>query len=286
MRFCSYLIVFLVSGLSAQQEPGNLVPLPAEMNQEFVESLLEEPHSPDDMIHELRSAPRAGLYRFETEKKEAGYLELKVVRGRFLVQHPLEMEGLKGVVVWPFDEQMKNLRHWNGTLEGKIQENQVSYGENQLFTVSLATVDNGNPVLEMTYRMDGEGSLIRIQGVYREGEEEMAFDLALEREGEPGLEPQKNWIERNLVLFIVSIHLCWIVPTVLFLVFYPIYVRKQEARRTLELAAVTEELGLGFDAEGDPALSDELASFPLFTIGGGRELKNLVSAAEWAYKIS
>ena len=72
MRFCSYMIVFLVSGLSAQQEPGNLVPLPAEMNQEFVESLLEEPHSPGNMIQELRSAPRAGLYRFETEPNQGG----------------------------------------------------------------------------------------------------------------------------------------------------------------------------------------------------------------------
>ncbi|MEC9093248.1 MAG: hypothetical protein VX438_11115 [Planctomycetota bacterium] len=283
MRFFPFMIVVWASGLSGQQEPENRVPRPETMSQALLQSLLAEPHSPEDLIPEISSVPRPGVYRFRfaTGLKDAqadGYLKLKVVRRRFLVQHPLKMEGLAGVVVWAFDDQLKTPRHWSGTREGKILEHHVSYGDKQLFTESLATVANGKPLLELNYRVDEEGNLVGIQGVYREGEEEMPWQLVLERAGEPDLELQKHWIERNLVLFMVSIHLCWIVPTVLFLIFYPIYVRKQEAKRTLELRAATEELGLDFAAEGDLELNEELASLPLTTIGRARELKNLISA--------
>ncbi|MCH2177521.1 MAG: hypothetical protein MK106_01840 [Mariniblastus sp.] len=89
---------------------------------------------------------------------------------------------------------------------------------------------------------------------------------------------RKNWVDRNLALFITLVQLAWIVPTVLSLVFYHFYVKRRERRRSEALQVIAEEMGLDFKPEGDAVFQEGLPAFPLFEIGRAKKLTNLWQA--------
>lgn len=89
---------------------------------------------------------------------------------------------------------------------------------------------------------------------------------------------EKNWIDRNTVLFVILIQLGWIIPTVLIIAIVHVVVKRREERRTEALAIAADEMGLIFKPEGDDAFHQSLPEFPLFQIGRKQLLKNLILA--------
>ena len=89
---------------------------------------------------------------------------------------------------------------------------------------------------------------------------------------------EKNWIDRNVGLFIILIQLGWIIPTVLIIAIVHFVVKRREERRTEALAIAADEMGLIFKPEGDDAFHQSLPEFPLFQIGRKQLLKNLILA--------
>ena len=89
---------------------------------------------------------------------------------------------------------------------------------------------------------------------------------------------EKNWIDRNVGLFIILIQLGWIIPTVLIIAIVHVVVKRREERRTEALATAADEMGLIFKPEGDDAFHQSLPEFPLFQVGRKQLLKNLILA--------
>ena len=89
---------------------------------------------------------------------------------------------------------------------------------------------------------------------------------------------EKNWIDRNIGLFIILVQLGWIIPTVLIIAIVHFVVKRREERRTEALATVADEMGLIFQPEGDAAFHQSLPEFPLFQVGRKQLLKNLLLA--------
>ena len=87
----------------------------------------------------------------------------------------------------------------------------------------------------------------------------------------------KNWIERNLILFITLIHLGWIIPTFGGIAIWHVVSKRREQKRTEALAATINEMGLLFEPDGD-AFHQSLPRFPLLEIGRSRQLTNLIQA--------
>ena len=98
------------------------------------------------------------------------------------------------------------------------------------------------------------------------------------RDDEGEEKPKRNWIEDNLVLFLVLVHGTWITLVVGGLLIAKAVVRRREEKRTNGLRAVAGELELTFLEDGDEALAERLSGLPLFDIGRGRTLKNLIVA--------
>ena len=87
-----------------------------------------------------------------------------------------------------------------------------------------------------------------------------------------------NWIEENLLLFLLLVHGAWIIPLVTYLIVAPRIVRKREQRRTNELKAVAEQLELQFQDTGDAVFEERVGMLPLFNIGRLRTMTNLIIA--------
>ena len=108
------------------------------------------------------------------------------------------------------------------------------------------------------------------EAVHRDDEGHLEDEVEVKRE--------RNWIEDNLVLFLVLVHGTWITLVVGGLLIAKAVVRRREEKRTNGLRAGAGELELTFLEDGDEALAERLAGLPLFDIGRGRTLKNLIVA--------
>ncbi len=111
-----------------------------------------------------------------------------------------------------------------------------------------------------------------------DGEVDQREDEGDQRDDEGEEKREEGWIANNLVLFLVLVHGSWIILVVGGLLIARIVVRRREEKRTNGLRGVAEELELTFLADGDEALAERLSGLPLFDIGRGRTLKNLIVA--------
>ncbi|QEG20832.1 hypothetical protein [Mariniblastus fucicola] len=81
-----------------------------------------------------------------------------------------------------------------------------------------------------------------------------------------------NKVEAFVVLPLTLVVMLGIVGLIVWLV------RKYEKKRTENLAAIAQELGLEFTAEGSPDLQEKLSVFPMFNKGRSRKMKNVMTA--------
>ncbi|MEE3284017.1 MAG: hypothetical protein VX311_05490 [Planctomycetota bacterium] len=124
-----------------------------------------------------------------------------------------------------------------------------------------------------------------VQAAEGEGPREVEVMDAVDRGGES--DPvedrrdevrERGWIDNNLVLFLVLVHGSWISVAIAWMLIARHYNRVREEKRTNALGEIAGELELKFLAEGDEALTERLASLPLFNIGRNQTLSNLVVA--------
>ena len=115
-----------------------------------------------------------------------------------------------------------------------------------------------------------------------QGKPEFGSDKALGAEGDPGEEdgePKKrDWISENIVLFLGLLYSGVFLVIGGIILFVWLHARRKLRERTEALTAMSEELGLMFQPEGDADLLSKLGSMPLFNIGRSRKLTNLFVA--------
>ena len=87
-----------------------------------------------------------------------------------------------------------------------------------------------------------------------------------------------GWIENNLALFLVLVHGFWIIAIIVAIVIVKRVARRRAKQRTDALQAVAAELGLPFHEATDEAFQEKLSVLPLFNIGRGQTLTNLIVA--------
>ena len=108
-------------------------------------------------------------------------------------------------------------------------------------------------------------------------EGEPAHDGEVDQRDDEGKEKRKEgWIVDNLALFLSVTYGSIIILVVGGLLLARHVVRVSEEKRTNGLRTVADELELTFLANGDEALAKRLSGLPLFDIGRGRTLKNLI----------
>ena len=300
-------VVWLWTGLSsAAADPapaaGNdrplppLVPVPAPMDEQAIRTLMAQPHDINGMLPELGKLASPGTYRREVHFEHDGnktdtrdlFVTISVVNRRFLVQQPHpeeEDDSLGALSVWTYDREQQVYRVWLGTADGRILEAQATVlPDSHIFELEFVeSPAREDEAIEGTCEVlvdEDNTEMFVLEGESRRGQSRTAWKVVLTRLGEIDQAlPEKNWIERNTLLFVLLVNGGWILLVVGACLIGWIVSRRRAEQRTSSLQEPAGELDLPFHADGDDSLADRLSGFPVMNIGRKKKLFNLIIAA-------